>query len=119
MTFNGSIDGADGSTTVDGDGTVNFSNKVSQNKVNVNSGTVNVAAGDLDITNGLTNDGVLNLLDGTLSSVIDGSGNTNINGNVTNNSTITQHIITVLADKQLINNVGKTITADVHSLQEL
>ena len=91
-------------------GTVNFNNKVTQANMAINSGTVNVKASDLNITNGISNDGTLNLKEGTLASNISGAGTINIKGNVVVNANIVQNTLTV--DNTLTINPEKTVTVN-------
>ena len=57
-------DTASGTTTINGQGTVNIGNAISQKSLVVASGILNVAAGNLAITDGRSNDGTINLGDG-------------------------------------------------------
>ena len=74
-------------------GSVNFNNTVTQKDMTISTGTVNISAGDLKITNAVLNNGVINL-SGTeaLTSAITGVGTTNIQDSFTTTKAITQGI---------------------------
>ena len=90
-------------------------NAITQKALNINNGsslTIN-DAGNLKITDTISNLGTITLNGGTLASAIGGeNGTTVINGDVTASSSITQ-TITVNADKSLTasaNNIGGAVT---------
>ncbi|MCQ2914084.1 MAG: hypothetical protein MJ247_02705, partial [Alphaproteobacteria bacterium] len=82
--------------------------KIDQANLTINSGkTLTAKADKLIITNTINNQGTLNLGDGTLSSSIDGSGKTIIDGTIDASSAlITQNDLTINADKSLTINAN-------------
>ncbi len=96
-----------GVTTVKGDGITNINNSITQDKLLIESGTVNVSASNLNIDEFIQNDSILNLDEGILSSIIKGNnGTTNIVGEVTNNASITQNEITIEETAKLTTNAS-------------
>lgn len=104
-------DTARGTTNIYG-GTVSVAKDLTQKAVTVASGATLTTNGNVTTTNGVTNAGTLNLLNGTsetsatIDSAISGAGTTNINGGVVNiTKDITQNAINVKSGAEL-NSTG-------------
>ncbi len=99
--FNSGISG-NGQMTV-ASGTTTVGAKVEQSAINVNDGAV--LAGNADnLVAAINNNGTLQLNGGTVQKDISGTGTTAVAGTVYNDQTITQGIITVASDADLVNN---------------
>ena len=86
-------------TDISGDGTVGLSS-VTQDKLTISSGIVNVQAQDLIISDTINNSGTLNLSGtGALTSAISGTGTTNINDSFSTEQNIEQNNISVAEGK--------------------
>ena len=122
ITFGGSITDANspiGTITV-GDtsgtyaGDINFNDSVTQKDMTITSGTANIGASDLKITNGVLNNAHLNLYDGELTTAVRGTGTTHIDANdkVIVNTTITNNTLSLdkgtakIAHKDLLTLAG-------------
>ena len=122
ITFGGSITDANspiGTITV-GDtsgtyaGDINFNDSVTQKDMTITSGTANIGASDLKITNGVLNNAHLNLFDGELTTKVTGTGTTHIDANdkVIVNTTITNNTLSLdkgtakIAHKDLLTLAG-------------
>ncbi len=98
-TNNNEIKNSDGNTTSNLviSGTVENSQgvSISQNEMQI-TGSLIANASDLEIKNGITNDGVLTFQgNGTNKNKIDGIGTTKIDGSVINEAVITQDVLTI------------------------
>jgi hypothetical protein len=107
--FKDALTGADGETTIDSTGTVKFDSTLQQNKLTITSGSVEVKASDIDVTNTIDNSGTIKLGAGELRTGIKGStGSVETTGDVTltksivgNALDISTHALTIAAGGSL------------------
>jgi predicted outer membrane repeat protein len=115
--FNSGIAGT-GTTNINEGKTISYGS-VAQNNLNIlDDAILNINADNLNILNGVSNEGNLELTGGTLSSVINGSGKTDINGEVIANAIINNKIIINDSNKltSSADNIGNTLTNKAGSL---
>ena len=116
VTFDADVIGATGEIAVNTTGEVNFNDDVTQKDLTINSGVVNVDAGDLNITNTVENDGTLNLTgDEALTSSISGEGRTNINGSISTNKDIEQGALGVAEGKTFSTSANTTVNEELNN----
>ena len=73
----------------------------------VNSGTITTDASNINANNGIENNNLLTLNNGTLASSITGTGDTNITGTVKNNASISQNVNVASTGKlTVVANIG-------------
>ncbi len=87
-----------------------------------NTGTITTSADKIIAKNGIINDNILILTDGSLSTQVSGSGTTNILGTVTNNLSISQGVnVSATGDLTVKANIGNlvntgTVNANANNL---